>query len=134
MKAKLISLILILSAFFTSSCAQNKDNIEGVWDVNNDYYQAVYEIVQYKGKFFGKAHYFNNGDTEYKGNNKKEDYFLVDVEKADKKYINGKMYLPDGSYYQVIIVQPDIDTLEVKMTVQNQPYTETWTRRKTTNN
>ncbi|MDX1774167.1 hypothetical protein [Oceanihabitans sediminis] len=111
-----------------TSCAQSNDKIIGVWDVKTEYYQAIYEIVEDDGKFFGKVHYYNDGETKYKGNNKKEDYFLTDVELKDGKYINGKMYLPDGSYYQVIFNLKDDNTLEVLMTVENQPYKETWTR------
>ena len=119
--------------FFTitlTSCAQ-KDPIIGVWDVKNDYYQAVYEIVEYKGEFVGKVHYYNDGTTEYKGNNKKEDYFLTDIEPKDGKYINGKMYLPDGSFYNVIFTLKNENALEVLMTVENKPYKETWTRNTT---
>ncbi len=116
--------------FFTvtlTSCAQ-QDNIIGVWEVKNEYYQGVYEIVEYEGKFFGKVHYYNDGKEEYKGNNKKEDYFLTDVEANDGSYINGKMYLPDSSYYEVIFNLKDENTLEVKMTVQGQPYSEIWNK------
>lgn len=112
------------------SCAQ-EDKIIGVWDIKNDYYQAVYEIVEHEGKFFGKAHYYNDGTTEYKGDNKKEDYFLTDIEKKGETYINGKMYLPDGSFYNVIFTLKNDDTLEALMTVEKQPYTETWTRNTT---
>ncbi|MGH1388044.1 hypothetical protein [Kordia sp.] len=110
-----------------TSCAQ-QDNIIGVWDVKNDYYQAVYEIEPFEGKFIGKIHYYNDGQTEYKGENKKEDYFLTDIEAKDGIYINGKMYLPDGSYYEVIFRMIDANTLEASMTVQGQLYTETWKR------
>ena len=125
-------LIFILSLTLTfQSCAQNDDPIIGVWDVKNEYYQAIYEIVAYKGKFYGKAHYYNDGETEYKGDNKKEDYFLTDLELKDGKYINGKMYIPDGSYYNVIFTLKDKNTLKAAMTVEGQPYTETWTRNTT---
>lgn len=134
MQAKLIVLILVFTAFFGSYCAQEKDDIEGVWNMKNEFAEGQYEIVQYKGKFFGKAHYYNNGKTEYKGNNEKEDYFLIDLEKEETRYTNGKIYLPDGTYYEVIIMQPNIDSLEVKMTIQNGPYTEIWTRHTTKNN
>lgn len=118
--------VFILICF--SSCAQNNDKIIGVWEVKNDYYQATYEIVAYEGKFFGKAHYYNDGKIEYKGDNKKEDYFLTDIEKKDNQYINGKMYSPDGSFYNVIFILKDDNTLEAKMTVDKQPYTEIWKR------
>lgn len=125
-----ILLHITLLVFFLSltSCAQSNDKIIGVWDVKNDYYQAIYEIVESKGKFFGKVHYYNDGKTEYKGNDKKEDYFLTDVELKDGKYINGKMYLTDGSFYKVIFTLKDENTLEALMTVQGQPYKETWTK------
>ena len=119
--------------FFTltlTSCAQ-QDKIVGVWDVKNDYYQAVYEIVENDGKFFGKVHYYNDGETEYKGDNKKEDYFLTDVEAKDGKYINGKMYLPDGSFYNVIFTLKTENTIEALMTVEKKPYKETWKRNTT---
>ncbi|WP_296386712.1 DUF2147 domain-containing protein [Winogradskyella sp.] len=122
---KIISLLIITITF--NACAQ-QDNIIGVWDVKNDYYQAIYEIVENDNKFFGKVHYYNDGTTEYKGDNKKEDYFLTNVELKDGKYINGKMYLPDGSFYNVIFTLKDKNTLEALMTVEKLPYTEIWTR------
>lgn len=121
---------LLFFVFTMTSCAQ-QDKIVGVWDVKNDYYQAIYEIVEHEGKFFGKAHYYNDGNTEYKGDNKKEDYFLTDVEAKNGKYINGKMYMPDGSFYKVIFTLKNENTLENLMTVENQPYKETWTRNTT---
>ena len=129
---KQLKYIFVLLLFINSltSCAQ-EDKIIGVWDVKNDYYQAIYEIIEHKGKFYGKAHYYNDGTTEYKGDNKKEDYFLTDVEKLDGKYINGKMYLLDGSFYNVIFTLKNENTLEALMTVEKQPYTETWTRNTT---
>ncbi|MBA6157324.1 DUF2147 domain-containing protein [Tenacibaculum sp. S7007] len=124
---KQLLLIIFSLTIFTSS-AQNNDKIVGVWDVKTDYYQAIYEIVDYKGKFFGKIHYYNDGTSEYKGSNKKEDYFLTDIEKKGEKYINGKMYLPDGSFYKVIFTLKNDNTLEVLMTVEGQPYKEVWKR------
>jgi len=46
-------LLTIVCLITFVSCAQNNDEIIGVWKVKNEYYQAVYEIVEYKGKFFG---------------------------------------------------------------------------------
>lgn len=120
--------LIVFSLTMFTSCAQSSDKIIGVWDVKNDYYQAIYEIVEYKGKFFGKIHYYNDGTSEYKGNNKKEDYFLTDVEKNGKKYTNGKMYLPDGSFYKVIFTLKNENTIEVLMTVEGMPYKEVWKR------
>lgn len=123
---KQVIAFLIFSITITS-CAQH-DNIIGVWQVKNDYYQAVYEIVKNDNKFYGKVHYYNDGTIDYKGNNKEKDYFLTDVELKGNTYINGKMYLPDGSYYEVIFNLKDANTLEAKMTVEGQPYKETWKR------
>lgn len=122
-----------LLLFFTlslNSCAQDH-KIVGVWDVKNDYYEAVYEIVENDNEFFGKVHYYNDGTTEYKGDDKEKDYFLTDIEFKDGKYINGKMFVPDGSFYNVIFTLKNENTLEALMTVEKQPYTETWTRNKT---
>ncbi|MDC1162321.1 DUF2147 domain-containing protein [Tenacibaculum sp.] len=124
---KQLFLIVFSLAMFTS-CAQNNDKIIGVWNVKNGYYQAIYEIVAYKGKFFGKMHYYNDGSKEYKRENKKKDYFLTDVEKNGKKYVNGKMYLPDGSFYKVIFMLKNENTLEALMTVDGEPYKEIWKR------
>ena len=128
---KVLQITLIGLIFSLTSCAQSNDKIIGVWDVKNDYYQAIFEIVENDNKFFGKVHYYNDGKEEYKGDNKKEDYFLTDIESKDEKYINGKMYLPDGSFYNVIFTLKDENTLEALMTVEKQPYTETWTRNTT---
>lgn len=117
--------------FFTltlTSCAQEKDTIIGVWDVKNDYYEAIYEVVAHEGKYHGKVHYYNDGKDEYKGKDRKKDYFLTDVEYLNGEYVNGKMYGMDGTYYEVIFTIKDKNTLEAKMTVQGEPYKETWTR------
>jgi len=123
-------IVLILFSLSLVSCAQD-DPIIGVWNVKNEYNEAIYEIVEYQGKFFGKIHYYNNGKTEYKGDNNKEDYFLTDVELIENEYTNGKMYMPDGRYYQVLFELKNNNTLLVKMTIQGEPYTETWVRNTT---
>lgn len=120
---------ILCTVIMATSCAQ-QDQIVGVWEVDNQYYKATYEIVEHEGKFFGKVHYFNDGDSEYTGNNKKEDYFLTDVERKGDAYEKGKMYMPDGSFYNVIFKFRGPDELEVSMTVEGQPYKETWKRGK----
>ncbi|MCF2873371.1 MULTISPECIES: DUF2147 domain-containing protein [unclassified Tenacibaculum] len=127
MKQLLLTFLCLVTLI---SCAQNNDEIVGVWTVKNQYYEAEYEVVEYKGKFFGKIHYYNDGKNEYKGNNEKKDYFLTDVEKKGEKYVNGKMYLPGGAYYEVIFTLNNKDKLEALMTVEGQPYKETWKRKK----
>lgn len=126
---KTIHFAFLLSFLSLTSCAQkSNDKIIGIWDVKTDYYEAIYEIVESKGKFYGKVHYYSDGETEYKGDNKKEDYFLTDVEAKEGKYINGKMYLPDGSFYKVIFTLKDENILEALMTVDKKPYKEIWKR------
>lgn len=127
-------LLTFILAINLVSCAQKNDKIIGVWEVKNEYYQAVYEIVEYRGKFFGKIHYYNDGKLEYQGKNKKRDYFLTDVEKQGKTYNNGKMYLPDGSYYEVIFTLKDDNKLKALMTVEGKPYKEVWTKGKVIKN
>jgi len=129
MKTSKYILLQILMLIALISCAQEQDDIVGVWSVDNSYNKAIYEIVEVDHKFYGKIHKYSDGKEEYIGNNKKEDYFLTDVEYKDGKYINGKMYMPDGTYYEVIITVKDSNTLEVAMTVENYPYTETWARK-----
>ena len=126
--------ILLLFTISLIACAQKTDKIVGVWNVKNDYYQAVYEIVENKGIFFGKIHYYNDGTREYKGTNEKKDYFLTDLEKKEGKYVNGKMYMPDGSYYNAIFSLKDNNRLEVLMTVDGKPYKEIWTKGKVIKN
>ena len=125
MKHLLLSLFISLSLV---SCAQNDDKIIGIWNVKNNNYQATYEIVAYQNKFFGKIHYYLDDKTEYKGENKEKDYFLTNVEKKGTTYINGKMYLPDGSYYNVILKLRGTNSLEVLMTIEGKPYKEVWKR------
>ena len=125
---KQLLLILVCSITFIA-CAQSNDEIIGIWKVKNEYYQAEYEIIEYKGKFLGKIHHYNDGKTEYKGNDEKKDYFLTNVEKKGKKYVKGKMYLPGGTYYEVVFTLKNKDTLEALMTVEGQPYQETWIRK-----
>lgn len=125
MKQLYLVLIILFSVVVS---AQKNDDIIGVWEVKTNNFQAIYEIEESHGKFIGKVHYYNDGETEYKGSNTKEDYFLSEVIKKDDKYINGKMYLPDGSYYYVIFTFKDKDVLEVLMTLDDKPYKETWKR------
>lgn len=125
---KSIVVFLFLSIILTS-CAQNHDNIIGVWNVKTDYYQAVYEIVENEKTFYGKIHYYNDGTNEVKEDDGKDNYFLTGIEKKGKQYKNGKMYLPDGSYYEVVFTLKDANTLELKMTFQGEPYKEVWQRK-----
>ncbi len=105
------------------------DKIIGVWEVNNAYYKAVYEIEKYQGNYVGKIHYYNDGQTEYTGKNTEADYFLEGVTFENGAYKNGKMYMPNGSYYYVLFTLNG-DELSVKMTVEGEPYTEVWKRKK----
>jgi hypothetical protein len=107
------------------------NEIIGVWEVKNDYNWAIYEIERYKNSFVGKIHYYNDGTTEYTKGDKKAYYFLSDLVYENGIYTNGKIHMLDGSNYQVIITLKDKDELELKMTVEGQPYTETWKRQKT---
>ena len=126
------TLVVILTCFTTLiSCAQSNDPIIGIWDVKTNHYEAIYEIVEHEGKFYGKAHYYNDGDTEYSGDNNKEDYFITGIELKNDQYLNGKMYSPDGSYHRVIFTMDDKDTLVVSMTIEGEYYSETWTRNTT---
>jgi len=121
-------LIIILFSINLISCGQSNDKIIGIWDVKNNNYQATYEIVEHQNKFYGKIHYYHDGETEYKGTNKEKDYFLTGIEKKREKYINGKMYLPDGSYYNVIFSLRGDNSLVVLMTIEGKPYKEVWKR------
>ncbi|MCG8583038.1 MAG: hypothetical protein MI866_24180 [Bacteroidales bacterium] len=105
------------------------DNILGIWEVNNDYYKAIYEIVKFNQQYFGKVHYYNDGTTEIKAVGGEKDFFLEDILYKDGSYTYGKMHLPDGSFYYVRFTLKG-DELTVKMTIQGQPYTEVWKRQK----
>lgn len=128
---QIIRLLLLKSLMLLTliSCAQSTEPIVGVWKVDNEYYKAIYEIVEVDGMFYGKIHKYDDGKETYLGNNKKEDYFLTDVKKEDSQYVNGKMYMPDGSYYEVIFTIINENELKVDMTIENYPYSETWTRK-----
>lgn len=119
--------VFLITIISLNACAQ-KNAIVGVWNVKTDFYKAKYEIVEYQKKFFGKIHFYNDGNKEFKSKNTEEDYFLTDIEFKEGKYINGKMYLPDGSFYNVIFTLKEKNTLEAVMTVNGKPYKETWSR------
>lgn len=108
--------------------AVDADDIIGLWQVSNEYYVAVYEIEKHEDTYVGKVHYFNDGQTEYTGKNTEEDYFLAGITFENGQYINGKMHLPDGSFYYVNFTLKG-DELTAKMTVESQPYTEVWKRK-----
>ena len=105
------------------------DSILGVWEVKNDYYMAIYEIVKYENQYFGKIHYYNDGKEEYEGNNNKEDYFLEGFTFQDNHYTPAKMFMPDSTSYQVKFTLKG-DELISQMTVQGQAYKEVWKRKK----
>jgi len=104
------------------------DSIIGVWEVSNNYYTAIYEIIKYEDEYMGKIHYYNDGKDEYENTSSKEDYFLTEVKFEDGQYTIGKMYMPDGSHYQVKFTLKG-DQLTAAMTVQGEPYKEVWTRK-----
>lgn len=104
------------------------DSIIGLWEVQNDYYMAIYEIIKFENQYFGKMHYYNDMETEIQGQNNEDDYFLDGIFYKDGKYTNGKMYMPDGKQYQAKFVLKG-DRLHVQMMVEGQPYTEIWKRK-----
>lgn len=106
------------------------DKIIGIWEVKNDYYMGVYEIQKHKGKYIGLLHYYNDGSEEIKGDGSEKFYFLNDVVFKDGKYVDGKMYMPDGSNYQVVFTMKNEDSVTAKMIIEDQLYTETWKRKK----
>ncbi|MCT4586369.1 MAG: hypothetical protein N4A71_00960 [Carboxylicivirga sp.] len=112
--------------------APEGDKIIGVWEVNNDYYQAIYEIIKYENQYFGKVHYYHDGTKEYKGNNTKEDYFLEGIFYKEGKYTQSKMHMPDGSVKLANFVLKG-DDLNVSMTIEGHPYKEVWKRQKAEN-
>lgn len=105
------------------------DSIIGIWEVRNDYYMAVYEIVKYKNEYWGKVHYYNDGTTEFKGKNNEEDYFLEGITYLDGLYSQGQMHLQDGSNYTVQLKLSD-DQLKVSMNIEGQPYSEIWKKKR----
>jgi hypothetical protein len=107
----------------------NGDEIIGIWEVNNDYYMAIYEIVKFNQQYFGKVHYYNDGTTEIKSLGGEKDFFLEDILYKDGAYTYGKMHLPDGSFYYVRFTLNG-DELTANMTIQGQPYSEVWKRKK----
>jgi hypothetical protein len=105
------------------------DSIIGIWEVKNDYYVAIYEIIKYKEQYFGKIHYYNDGEKEIKAQRSEDDYFLDGVFYKDDKFTSGKMYLQDGSQIQVGF-SLNKDELTAKMIIDGQPYKEIWKRKR----
>ncbi|WP_309941166.1 hypothetical protein [Aureibacter tunicatorum] len=108
---------------------ENGDEIIGIWEMENDYYAAIYEIVKYKGKYYGKIHYYNDGKEEYIAKGSKDDYFMEGITFQNGKYSTAKMYMPDGSYYEANI-RLNGNELSVSMTIQGEAYKEIWKRKK----
>ncbi|MEO1030645.1 MAG: hypothetical protein AAFX55_04535 [Bacteroidota bacterium] len=107
------------------------DQIIGVWEMKNDYGMGIYEIEKREGAYVGKIHYYNDGNTEYTAKGDKSDYFLSAMHYEDGVYKKGRLYMPDGLNYEVLMTLKTIDELELKMTLDGEPYTETWKRQKT---
>ncbi len=128
LKTILLIATLFVIAWLTAIVrAGNQDVIVGVWQVKTDYYQAIYEIESYDGSFVGKVHYYNDGQTEIK-ENKDNMYFISDLNKQGERYVAGKMYMPDGSYYEFNVDPIGEDHLKISMTVDSQAYSEDWFR------
>lgn len=104
------------------------DSIIGIWEVKNDYYMAIYEILKYKDEYIGKMHYYNDGKSEYEAQGNEEDYFLDGITYANGKYSNGNIYMPGDKKYSAEFTLEG-DTLQVKMTMDGYPYTEIWKRK-----
>ena len=105
------------------------DSIIGVWEVKNNYYMAIYEIVKYEKQYLGKVHYYNDGENEIKTKGSKEDYFLEGIYYRGGKYTQGKMHTPDNKQYDVILTLKG-DELVVEMKIEGHPYSESWKRMK----
>lgn len=127
-KIKFISLILFSLAFTLISCGQEQDRIVGKWKVDNEFNKAVYEIVEVNNTFYAKIHSYKDSKKSYTGKNTKEDYFITDVKKIEKGYSSGKLYTDKDTFYKVFLSFKNTDELEVKMTIDNYPYKELWTR------
>lgn len=104
------------------------DSIIGVWEVKNDYYQAIYEIVKHDNQYFGKVHYYNDGKTEVKAQNNQNDYFLDGLFFNDGKYSTATMYMPNGNKLKVIF-NLEGNELTAEMTIEGHPYQEVWKRK-----
>lgn len=113
------------TALFDSSPG---DSIVGVWEVKNEYYMAVYEIIKYKNHYVGKMHYYNDGSKVIEATSDANDYFLDGIAYVNKKYTTGTMYMPDGKQHKANLVLKG-DVLVVKITMNGYPYTEKWTRK-----
>lgn len=129
MKNITLFIFILLTFFSLNSCAQNSDKLVGIWKVDNEFNKATYEIVQVDNKFFGKVHQYTSESKTYTGNNKKEDYFLIDIEKKDNTYVNGKMYFEKDDLVDVKIVLVDKDKIKISLTVEGYPYSEIWNRK-----
>lgn len=105
------------------------DGIIGVWEVQNDHYMAVYEIIRVKEEYLGMIHYYSNGKREIKTDSIKVDYFLSNVFFRDGEYTLGKIYMPDGEHYAVEISLKD-DEIKASMVIAGSIYNETWKREK----
>lgn len=111
-----------------SSQEENGDKIIGIWEVNNSYYTAIYEIIKYDDQFYGKVHYYNDGTTEHKGTDSKEDYFLEGIFFKNNKYTEGKMHMPDGTIKTINLLFEN-DEIKVDMEIDGTSFQEAWKRK-----
>lgn len=105
------------------------DSIIGVWEVKNDYYMAIYEIIKYDDQYFGKIHYYNDGSTEIKAQNDENDYFLDGVVYKNGTFSSGTIYTPDGKSNKIEIDFKG-DEIHISMTIDGSAYKETWKRKR----
>lgn len=84
--------VLLIALFFSCRVAAKAmpgDAILGMWEVKNEYYTAVYEIIRDQNQYFGKVHYYNDGDTVIIARKNKNDYMLEGVYYKDSTYTKG---------------------------------------------
>ena len=128
MKRIKIKSIIIFISLLSLSCTKDTNQIIGIWQVKNEYVEARYEMIEYGNYYFGKIHYYNDGNVEYKGSNKEEDYFISDVAFKDSTYVNGYMQYPDGKTSSINFDFIDHNNIKVTTNYDGQAYSEIWKR------
>lgn len=128
MKHWIYTLIIVLS-----SCSSSIDErILGTWEVQSDFYRAVYKIEEQEGKIVGKLMYYNDDIKIIEATNTNKDIVFKNLKYKNGTFvdgISGATNTKEAKNSVEIKVQHK-DTLQVVKKFAKTEINYIWTRKK----
>ena len=122
-----VLLVFILLLF---ACTAKIDNrIFGEWNVQSNYYRAIYKIEKQNGKIIGKVLYYNDDTTVLHETGTDKDIFLEDLKFKENKFIDAVSGATKTNKEALTIEVKHKDTLKVTSYVMHKPSVEIWIRK-----